>query len=129
MIKTLCLIQNFYIFQHKFFSYYRLQGNILRLFVILFTGGSASVHAGIPPPPPPPGTRYTTPLPGTRHPPGPGTHPHRDQAHYPLPPCTPQDQGDTCNARAVRILLECNLVNEYISKHLEQCSFLQDVHY
>ena len=92
------------------------------MFVILFTGGSASVHAGIPPPPP-----------GTRHPPGPGTP--RDQTPpsgpgTPLPPGagTPREQthplpsdqappdqaqsmlGDTVNARTVRILLECNLV-------------------
>ena len=51
----------------------------LHLSVILFTGGSASVHAGIPPPwdqaqPPwdqaPPRTRHP---PQSRHPPGPGT--------------------------------------------------------
>ena len=60
----------------------------LHLSVILFTGGSASVHAGISPrdqaDTPPPGTRQT-PLP-----PGPGRHPSpRDQAD------TPRDQSDT----------------------------------
>ena len=72
------------------------QGNIFSsVSRILFTvGGSASVHAGIPPPPP------------------------RDQA--PPRADTPQDQaplppvqcmlGDTVNKQAVCILLECNLV-------------------
>ena len=66
------------------------------------------------------------------HPPGPGTPPQdqvhprtrctpRDQVHHNPTRYTPQDQvhppplaqnmlGDTVNARAVRILLECNLV-------------------
>ena len=90
----------------------------LHLFVILFTecGGSASVHDGITPPTPldhvPPGP--CTPLdhapPRTMHP----------QDHAPLLPCTtrqdhahPPEQsmlGDTVNAWAVRILLECSLV-------------------
>ena len=61
----------------------------LHLFVILFTGGSASVHDGIPPPDQAPS----------------GTRPPQDQA----PPGT-EHAGDTVNARAVRILLECNLV-------------------
>ena len=62
----------------------------LQAYVILSTGGggSASVHAGIPPPP-----QEQTPPPGTRHPP---------PEHSML--------GDTVNERAVRILLECNLV-------------------
>ena len=57
------------------------------------SGGSASVHAGIPPPPP--GTRYTPPR-DQPHPPGPDTHtpppspweqsPLRDQAHTPPGP-------------------------------------------
>ena len=84
----------------------------LQACVILFIGGgSASVHAG-------------------KHPPGADTrqtrHPPRDQAPSPpgadTPPWeqTPPDQaptpgqsmlGDTVIARAVRILLECNLVN------------------
>ena len=63
--------------------------------VILFTGeDSASVHAGIPSPP------------------GPGAP--QDQA-----PPTPRAQsmlGDTVNARAVRILLECNFVSN-LSAH------------
>ena len=76
--------------------------------VILFTGGSASVHADIPP---------TT----DQGPPGAGTPPPQEQADTPqsrTPPphgagTTPLAQsmlGDTVNARAVRILLECNLV-------------------
>ena len=76
--------------------------------------------------------------PGTRYPPGPGTpdqvHPPQDQVHPQGPSAPPWDQvhplnqvhslpgpstpippmqsmlGDTVNARAVRILLECNLV-------------------
>ena len=75
---------------------------------ILFTGGSASVHAGIPPPweqtpprsrPPAPGSRHPqdqappgedTPRsrhPPTRHPPG-STHPPGTR-HPPLGPCIP----------------------------------------
>ena len=64
--------------------------------VILFTGGSASVHAGIPPP-------------GSRHPPG--SRPPLEQT--PPREQTPQEQcmlGDTGNKRAVSILLECILV-------------------
>ena len=52
-------------------------------------GGSASVHAGIPP--------------GTKHP----------QEQAPPGPGTPSEQcmlGDSVNKRAVCILLECNLV-------------------
>ena len=72
-------------------------------------GGSASVHAGIPPPwdqapPPSPGARHPPGTmhpqdqapPGTRHPPGPGTPPEQSIL------------GDTVNERAVCILLECN---------------------
>ena len=62
----------------------------------------------------PPRTRYT--------PPGPGTPPPRDQVHTPppgpgkpprtryTPPLTQSMLGDMVNERAVRILLECNLV-------------------
>ena len=63
-------------------------------------GGSASVHDGIPPPP-------------SRHPPEAGTPPQEQTppwSRYPPPP----EQimlGDTVNERAVRILLECNLVH------------------
>ena len=87
-----------------------------------------------PPHPPdqvhPPGTRYTPPGPGTPpppwdqvHPPGPGTPPSPgDQVHPPgpgtppprtryTPPPTQSMLGDTVNERAVRILLECNLVD------------------
>ena len=85
----------------------------LQACVILFTGGgSASVHAGIPSPP---GSRHPqeqTPqedappqsrLPGNRHPP--------QSSHPPGADPPPQSMlGDTVNARAVRILLECNLV-------------------
>ena len=73
--------------------YYRLQrswGKVMfsQACVILFTGGggSTSVHAGIP-------------LPWEQTPPW--------SRHTPLPQSI---LGDTVNARAVRILLECNLV-------------------
>ena len=81
-----------------------------------------------------PRTRYTPP--DQVHPPGPGAPPRytllgpgtpprtrytpRDQVHPPrpgTPPATrypPPDQGHTVYARAVRILLECNLVFTYI---------------
>ena len=42
----------------------------LHLSVILFTGGSASVHAGIPPPPRPGTLPDQAHTPQTRHPPG-----------------------------------------------------------
>ena len=115
----------------------------LHLSVILFTGGSASVHAGIPPPP---GTRQTPPGPG-RPPPGPGRPPW-DQADTPGPGRPPQtrqtpprpgrpppDQADppgtrqtppgpdrlqhTVYERPVRILLECILVNSKIMSCME----------
>ena len=47
-------------------------------------GGSASVHAGIPPPPGPPGSRP----PGTRHPPRTRHPTPLDQAPHPTPPQT-----------------------------------------
>ena len=69
--------------------------------VVLFTrGGSASVHAGIPPPGtrhPPTWTRQAPPRPG-RPPPGPGRHP------------PPPWRRAYWEIRAVCILLECNLV-------------------
>ena len=102
--------------------------------VILSTGGgSASVHAEMPQPPGskhPPGSRHP---PGIRHPPGsrhppeqtppqkqtpqeqtpPGIrHPPKKQTppwEADIPPPTSM-LGDPVNARAVRILLECNLV-------------------
>ena len=46
--------------------------------VILFTGGSASVHAWIPPPPPGPGT----PSPWDQAPPPPSRHPPRSSRAY-----------------------------------------------
>ena len=109
------------------------QGNI-------FTPVCHSVHRGVclsacwdttPPPPPqdeahPQDQAQPT---GTRHPLGPDTHPQGQDTHPPPPspwdqtpppgpgtpppgPGTPppRDQADTVNARAVRILLECNLV-------------------
>ena len=106
----------------------------LQVCVILFTGGECLTRyppgtrcttpgSGTPPPPgpgTPPGTRYTPQdqvHPRTRytprdqvHLPGPGTPP---QTRYPPPPgpgTPPRDKGDTVYARAVRILLECNLV-------------------
>ena len=68
--------------------------------VILFTGGvSASVHAGIPPPLGADTSRADTPWEQT---------PPREQT-------PPSMLGDTVNTRAVRILLECNLVLSDIS--------------
>ena len=75
---------------------------------ILFTGGSAPLHAGIHPPLPL-GPEAGTPR--TRHPPG-ADPPDQRQAP-PFPPPLPPEQcmrGDTGNKQAVRILLECNLV-------------------
>ena len=89
------------------------------LSVILFTGGgSASVHAGMPPPgadppeknPPAADPPQQTPPPGA-DPPGVDTPPSR---HPPTPRAdTPQQSmlRDTVNVWAVRILLECNLVH------------------
>ena len=88
-------------------------------------GVSASVHAGIPHPPsrhPPEQTppREQTP-PVSRHPlPRADTHtpeqthttpsPHSRNLPGQTPPQKQSMVGDTVNARAVRILLECNLV-------------------
>ena len=78
-------------------------------------GASASVHAGIPPeeqtPPPPPPSGAE--IPGSRH-----TSPPREQTpprsrHLPAQSML----GDTVNARAVRILLECNLVQS-VTAHM-----------
>ena len=69
-------------------------------------GGSTSVHAGIPPP------REQAPL-GAGLPPGLGT-PSRGAA--PPPPPAQSMLGDTVNAQAVRILLECNLVDGIYSQ-------------
>ena len=110
------------------------QGNMFTG-VCLFTG-EGSTWPGTPPqeetPPPAAGADTTPPGPGklppgadtppkTRytpqdqvHPPGPGTPPrsrHSPKTRYtPLGPGTQSMLGDTDNARAVRILLECNLV-------------------
>ena len=89
----------------------------LHVCVILFTGGSASVHAGIHPPPRsrPPRSRHPPPreqAPPSRHPMGGGTPPPWDQAHPPPPEHSML--GDTVNVRAVRILLECNLFMKII---------------
>ena len=88
---------------------------------------------GPPRPGTPPGTKYTPQdqvhhPPGTRYTPQDQVHPP-DQVHHPLGPGTPSPPepgtpprpgtpsppeqsmlGDTVNVRAVRILLECNLV-------------------
>ena len=69
----------------------------LHLSVILFTGGSASVHAGIPPPPPP---RGQAPPPGTRHPPDqtpPGTRLPRPDT--PLGQAPPGSRDGYCCGR------------------------------
>ena len=79
-------------------------------------GGSASVHAGIPPPqeqtPPPEQTplREQTPPTGIRHPQGADTPP-QGQAPWSRPPPPPESRlRHTVNERPVRILLECILV-------------------
>ena len=67
------------------------------------------MHAGIPPPPPGPGTS-----------PGPGTITPNQAPLTPHDQATPPAQnmlGDTVNARAVRILLECNLVFHFLRFH------------
>ena len=69
----------------------------LHLFVILFTGGSASVHAG-------------RPL-QRRHPPGGDPSPREET---PLAQIWSDMVGDTVNAWVVRILLECNLVDDCV---------------
>ena len=83
-------------------------------------GGSAWVHAGVPPPTrhtnppgpgtPPPGTRHTTPF----SPPGPGTPPPSP----PPGPGTPPPGPGRCGQRVVRILLECNLVCQKFFRQL-----------
>ena len=70
----------------------------LHLSVILFTGGSASVHSGI-------STQEQTPPP-----PGPGTPRSRRSPPLRADPSMQCMLGDTVNKRAVCILLECNLV-------------------
>ena len=112
--------------------------------VILFTGGSASVHAGIaaPPrsryapaaePPPPeqtPGSRNPPKQesPQNRHPLGAGnplttravTPPGTDTPREQAPPLSAQCKlRDTVNKRAVCILLECFLVWYLLSLHLK----------
>ena len=73
-------------------------------YVILFIGGSASVHAGIPPP------WAGTLLPQEQAPPR-SRHPPEQAPPRSRPPPPAQSMlGDTVNARVVRILLECNLV-------------------
>ena len=73
----------------------------------VFTGVCDSVHGGgVPNQVHPPGTRHTPP--DQVHPPRPATPP-------PGPGTSPPDQGDTVYARAVRILLECNLVQKYFA--------------
>ena len=105
--------------------FYRLQrswGKVIfsQASVILFTGGVCLSACW----------DTTTPTPQTRHPPGtrhPQDHTH-PQKQAPSPPTRhphPQDQeppsppaqnmlGDTVNERAVRILLECNLVFHFL---------------
>ena len=106
----------------------------LQASVILLTGGVPDT--------PPDLEQTPLPGPGADNPPGPATPPPRDQAHPPcyqvhppwdqIPPgtrynplgpgtppwtrYTPPTQsmlGDTVNERAVRILLECNLVKKF----------------
>ena len=76
----------------------------LHLFVILFTGGSASVHAGRPPqeeaPPGGDPTEEAPPL---------GGDPPEEAPPEEVPPLAQSMLGDTVNVRAVRILLECNV--------------------
>ena len=83
----------------------------LQVSVILLTGEGGVPDQVDPPTGPgtPPQTRYPLGLgtpPRTRYPPGTRYTP-QDQVHPPAQSML----GDTVNARAVRILLECNLVN------------------
>ena len=92
----------------------------LRVSVILFTGGSASVYAGIPHPwdhTPHPWEQTTPwdqatprssypPTPRSRHPPG-TRHHHRDQA----PPPSRAVNAGRYGQQAATILLECILVS------------------
>ena len=79
----------------------------LQASVILFTGGSASVHVGMPPPgaDPPRAEPQEQALP-------PKNRPSQEQAPPPKSKHPPEQSmlGDMVNARVVRILLECNLV-------------------
>ena len=82
----------------------------LQASVILSTGGEYLTRY-------PPRTRHTPPGPGTTPlgpgtpPLGPGTPPRTTGPGTHTPPPPAQNMlGDTVNARAVRILLECNLV-------------------
>ena len=89
----------------------------LQASLILSTGGSASVHAGIYPPdqrptlksrhPPPKADTYPFPGPG---PPGVDTHPPTHPGPDPPPPPPGSRLQHTVNERSVRILLECILV-------------------
>ena len=114
----------------KRYIYYRPQrswGKVIfsQACVILFTGGVCLSACWDTTPPPGPGIPLgpgTPPGPGTlfprtRHPPGPGTppgtrHPPPSRTRHPRSrsPLAQSMLGDTVNARAVRILLECNLV-------------------
>ena len=87
----------------------------------------ASPRAGTPldqAPPPGPGTPSWTRHPLDQVPPRPGTPPPHPQArHAPPWPGTPPVQsmlGDTVNAWAVRILLECNLVWQEFCRKLHE---------
>ena len=76
---------------------------LLHVSVILFTGGVCPIacwdtH--------PPGPEAATPPPGTRHPPW-DQRQAPPRTRHPLVQCMLEDTG---NKRAVRILLECNLV-------------------
>ena len=102
-------------------------------------GGSASVHAGIPHPPrsrhPPPGA--DPPSPGSRHPPPPTLTPPeqtppRGRHHTPGSRHPPAHSmlGDTVNAWAVCILLECKLIAKVEQKALKgKCECTRLVQY
>ena len=131
----------------------------MHLFVILFTGGYLTplpLGPGTPPgnrytpqtrytPPDqvhpldqvhPPGTRYTSwnqVHPPDQIPPGPGTPPGTRYTPHPPGPDTPPVQSmlsDTVNTRAVRILLECNLVftNVYESFRIYSIFIFRDIY-
>ena len=105
----------------------------LHLSVILSTGGgSAPLHAKIHPRDqrqvPPPQSRHTPPGTRGRYPP-PRADPPRSRS--PLPPPAQCMLGDTGNKRAVRIILECNLVcinlRAYLAFQLTAHSFIDVV--
>ena len=92
-------------------------------------GGSASVHAGIPPPPsrhplgadtPRSGTPPNQAPPGSRHPLEHTHPPPPDQEHSPEQATPPPREQRRLLLRTVRILLECILVGYFFNLRIRQ---------